>query len=94
MHFLFKNNIIVCLPRKDKHNSTNLTIHTNFVVIAHMHVNISQQTFFEKMKSEKAGIYLESNSGDLACAASALPMSYDNQTTTNPHNPLYILHRY
>ena len=25
----------------------------------------------------------------LACAASALPLSYNNWTTTSPHNPLY-----
>ena len=30
----------------------------------------------------------------LAWAASALPLSHDSQTTTNPHNPLYILHRW
>ena len=30
----------------------------------------------------------------LAWAASALPLSHDNRTTTNPHNPLYVLHRW
>ena len=30
----------------------------------------------------------------LAWAASALPLSYDSQTTTNLHNPLYVLHRW
>ena len=30
----------------------------------------------------------------LAWAASALPLSYGNWTTTNPHNPLYVLHRW
>ena len=30
----------------------------------------------------------------LAWAASALPLSYNNQTTTNPHNPRYVLHRW
>ena len=30
----------------------------------------------------------------LAWAASALPLSYDSWTTTNTHNPLYILHRW
>ena len=30
----------------------------------------------------------------LAWATSALPLSYDSRTTTNPHNPLYILHRW
>ena len=30
----------------------------------------------------------------LAWAASALPLSHDSQTTTNPHNPLCILHRW
>ena len=29
----------------------------------------------------------------LARATSALPLSYNNQTTTSPHNPLFILHR-
>ena len=44
-------------------------------------------------ESEKAGSRQESNPGCLACAASALSLSYNNQTTTNPHNPLYVLHR-
>ena len=39
--------------------------------------------------SKKAGSHPESNPGHLACAASALPLSYDNRTTTSPHNPLY-----
>ena len=39
-------------------------------------------------ESEKAGSRRESNPGHLACAASALPLSYDNRTTTSPHNPL------
>jgi len=26
----------------------------------------------------------------MACAASPLLLSYDNQTTTNPHNPLFL----
>ena len=37
-------------------------------------------------ESEKAVSRRESNPGHLACAASALPLSYDNQTTTS----LYI----
>ena len=28
----------------------------------------------------------------LAGAASALPLSQDSRTITNPHNPLYVLH--
>ena len=38
-------------------------------------------------ESEKAGSRWESNPGHLACAASTLPLSYDNQTTTSPHQP-------
>ena len=45
-------------------------------------------------ESEKAGSRRESNPGHPACAASALPLSYDNRTTTTPHNPLYVLHRW
>ena len=45
-------------------------------------------------KIEKASSRQESNPGHLACAASALPLSYNNRTTTNPHNPLYVLHRW
>ena len=45
-------------------------------------------------ESEKASSHRESNPGHLACAASALPLSYDNRTTTSPHNPLYVLHRW
>ena len=26
--------------------------------------------------------------------ASSQPLSYDNRTTTSPHNPLYVLHRW
>ena len=45
--------------------------------------------FEAKMEeSEKASSRLESNSGHLA--ASALPLSYNNRTTTSPHNPLCI----
>ena len=40
-------------------------------------------------ESEKAGSRRESHPGHLACVASALPLSYDNQTTTSPHNPLF-----
>ena len=45
-------------------------------------------------ESEKAGSHQESHPGHLAFAAGALPLSYDNRTTTSPHNPLYVLHRY
>ena len=38
-------------------------------------------------ESEKAGSRRESNPGNLACAASALPLSYDNRTTTSPVEP-------
>ena len=44
--------------------------------------------------SEKAGSCWESNPGHLAYAASALPLSYNNRTTTSSHNPLYILYRW
>ena len=30
----------------------------------------------------------------LVWAASALPLSHNSRTTTNPHNPLYVLHRW
>ena len=36
----------------------------------------------------------ESNPGHLACAASALPLSYNNQTTTSSRNLLYVLHKW
>ena len=42
-------------------------------------------------ETEKTGIHRESNSGH---HASALPLSYDKQTTTSPHNPLFVLHRW
>ena len=45
------------------------------------------------VESNKAGSHWESEPGHLACAASALPLSYDNWTTTSPHNPLDTLHR-
>ena len=35
-----------------------------------------------------------SNPGHLAWAARALPLSHDCRTTTNPHNSLYVLHRW
>ena len=40
-------------------------------------------------KIEKASGRRESNSGHLACSPSALPLSYNSHTTTNPHN-LYM----
>ena len=45
-------------------------------------------------KSTNAGSHRELNPGHLACAASALPLSYDSWTTTSSHNPLYVLHRW
>ena len=42
-------------------------------------------------ESEKASSRRESNPGHLACAASALPLSHNNQTITSPHNPLHVL---
>ena len=42
-------------------------------------------------ESEKARSRRESNPGHLACAASALPLSYDNWTTTSLHNPLKVV---
>ena len=47
-----------------------------------------------KKKNEKAGSCRESNLGHLAHTASALPLSLDNQTTTNPYNLLCVLHRW
>ena len=41
-------------------------------------------------ESEKASTHEQSNPGLLACAVSTLPLSYDNWTTTSPHNPLYV----
>ena len=43
-------------------------------------------------ESEKAGSHQQLNPGHLACAANALPLSYDNRTTSSPHNPLCILY--
>ena len=31
---------------------------------------------------------------DTGCATSALPLTYDNLTTSSPHNPLHVLHRW
>ena len=42
-------------------------------------------------ENEKAGSHRESNPGHLACAASTVPLSYDNQTTTSPHYFVYSL---
>ena len=40
----------------------------------------------------KSGSCRESNPGQhLTCAARAVPLSCDNQTTTSSHNPLYVL---
>ena len=41
-------------------------------------------------ESEKTSSRRELNSGHLACAASALPLSYNYWTTTNPHNPAQV----
>ena len=40
--------------------------------------------------SEKVGSHWELNPGHLVWTTSAVPMSYDNQTTTNTHNSLRI----
>ena len=39
-------------------------------------------------ENEKASSLWDLNPGHLAYAASTLSLSYDNQTTTSPHNPL------
>ena len=36
----------------------------------------------------------KSSPGFLTWAAIGLPLSYNNQTSTGPHNPLYVLHRW
>ena len=41
-------------------------------------------------ENKNTGSRRESNPGHLACAASILPLSYDNWTATNPHNSLYM----
>ena len=48
----------------------------------------NKENWDESRGKWKAGSHQESNPGHLACAASALPLSHDNWTTTNPHNPL------
>ena len=45
-------------------------------------------------ENEKASSCQELNTGHPTCAPRALPLSYNSQTTTNPHNPLYVLHRW
>ena len=51
-------------------------------------------TFLAKLKQTAVLLGSSINSHEPACAVSALPLSYNNQTTTNPHNPLYVLHRW
>ena len=46
----------------------------------------------QNSEREKGGSRQESNFLHLAWAASALPLSHNNQTTTIPHNPLHVLH--
>ena len=41
-------------------------------------------------KSEKASSFRELNQEHLACIVSSMPLSYDNWTTTSPHNPPYV----
>ena len=46
--------------------------------------------FWGKVEESKmVGSCWESNPGHLACVTSALPLSYDNRTTS-PHNPLHF----
>ena len=45
-------------------------------------------------ESEKAGGFRSRTQDTLAWAASDLLLSYGNRTTTNPHNPLYVLHKW
>ena len=42
----------------------------------------------------KAGSHQESKLGPFAWATSALPLSYDNQTTTSHHSPLFAQHKW
>ena len=45
-------------------------------------------------ESEKAGSHWESNQDTSHLNRQFLPLSHDSWTTTNPHNPLYVLHRW
>ena len=49
------------------------------------HRNKKKFRFFE-VKIEKASSCRESNPEHLACSTSTLPLSYNNRTTTSPHN--------
>ena len=63
--------------------------HSILFVVEFMPIFLFSEFYYIKFRTlascEKAGSHLESNP--------ALPLSYDNWTTTSPHNPLYVLHR-
>ena len=44
---------------------------------------------FETKTKERLAVAKNPTQDTLACAASALPLSYDNRTTTSPHIPMY-----
>ena len=68
-------------------------IYTTSVVIATCVIlPKNRELWWRKVK--RLAVIGELNPGLLVWAAGALPLSYDNQTTSNPHNPLHVLHRW
>ena len=47
-----------------------------------------------QMKVNRSARKRTQDTGHLACAASALQLSYNNRIITSPHTPLYVLHRW
>ena len=82
-HLIF---ILVTIMKKCKQGM-------NIIAQSRSHDSLMLRTKEMEVKleeSEKASSHQESNPGHLACAASALPLSYDNRTTTSPQNPLHV----
>ena len=75
--------------------SADIVSSDNSSITVNIHSFIKERldVFEAKIKeSEKAGSHQQLNPEHLACAANALPLSYDNRTTSSPHNPLCILY--
>ena len=76
------------------HQAVFILGHTYTCQFLHHNFSITFATMFwaEIEESEKASSHQKSNPRHLACAASALTLSYNNRTTTSPYNPMYVLY--
>ena len=80
---------VICTPSNLYIYKTSIAINQTLSLLRTLASRWNKQKFrcYEAKieESEKAGSRRESNPGHLACAASALPLSYNNRTTNGTY---------